>query len=180
MSDWGPLLRHQTASRYGDNHCPDSHCASGHSVLQGTPAPIMPGKDIFQWNSPWDVLLGWVSYFAPLGEGELLSLHWDTIILLQNRPVATNCAWNGTCTTESGKRWGSWSGISTPSPSLQARLCCLLQQTSMLCTARSGSWSCQSPSPQGQGQVGTFCFPLVQSFASILSLPLAERTLWHR
>lgn len=42
-------------------------------------------------------------YFAPLSEGELLSLHWDLIILLQNRPIETNGAWNGTCTPEWGK-----------------------------------------------------------------------------
>lgn len=39
-------------------------------------------------------------FFVPLDEGELLSLHWDLIVLLQTGPVEMCYTWNGTHTTE--------------------------------------------------------------------------------
>lgn len=32
-------------------------------------------------NFQWDILMGWVSNFAPQSEGEKLNLHWDPIVL---------------------------------------------------------------------------------------------------
>lgn len=39
------------------------------------------------WNLQWDVLVRQVSYFTSLAEGELLNLHQDPIVLLQDGPV---------------------------------------------------------------------------------------------
>lgn len=65
-------------------------------MLLGTLSPIMPGKDIIYLNWQWDVPLGWVNYFTPLGEVELHSLHQDPVVLLQAGPIETYSSWNGT------------------------------------------------------------------------------------
>ena len=49
-------------------------------------------------ESAMGLLPGWVSYFTPLDERELLSVHCDPFILLQPGPVKMYCIWNGTCT----------------------------------------------------------------------------------
>lgn len=67
-------------------------------------SPIMSGKGIVCWNLHWDVPPGWVNYFSPLGEGELLSLHGVPGVLLQARPVETDYTWNGTGTMERGEK----------------------------------------------------------------------------
>lgn len=48
--------------------------------------------------------LAWVSYLVPLGEGELLNLHWDPIVLLQTGPIEMLCTWNGTLTIKRGEK----------------------------------------------------------------------------
>lgn len=52
------------------------------AVLLETPNPTIPGKGINYWNLQWDIPPGWVSYLAPLGEGEPLHLQWDPMVLL--------------------------------------------------------------------------------------------------
>lgn len=54
----------------------------------------------YPWQ--WEVPLGCVNYFIPLGEEELRNLHWDPIVLLQAGPIETYYTWNGTCTIERG------------------------------------------------------------------------------
>lgn len=44
------------------------------ATLLGAPSPIVPEKGIIYQNLQWDVPPGWVSYFSPLGEAELLDL----------------------------------------------------------------------------------------------------------
>lgn len=75
-------------------------------MLLRTPSPITPGKGTVYWNLPWDVILGWVNYFTPLGEAELLSLRWDPVGLVQDGCVETHYTWNGTCTSERGQKAG--------------------------------------------------------------------------
>lgn len=50
------------------------------AVLLRTPIPT--GKGLISRNVQGDVPPGWVRYFAPLGERELLRLHWDPVVLL--------------------------------------------------------------------------------------------------
>lgn len=52
------------------------------AMVLRTPSPIMPGKGVVYWNLQWLVPLGCVSYFAPLGEGELFSLHCAPVVVL--------------------------------------------------------------------------------------------------
>lgn len=66
----------------------------------------MPRKGVIYWNLKWDVPPGGVSYFIPLGEGELLHLHWDPIVLLQAELAEMHYTWNGTPTTERGEKVG--------------------------------------------------------------------------
>ena len=47
-----------------------------------------------------------MSYFAPLGEGELLNHHWGPMVLLQAGPVEMHYIWNGTCTVARGQKVG--------------------------------------------------------------------------
>lgn len=79
-----------------------------------------PEKGIIYWNLQWEVLLGWVSYFALLREEELLSLHWDPIVLLQARPVETYYICNGICTIKRGGENGGPGLAYLPSPSQMA------------------------------------------------------------
>ena len=125
------------------------------AVLLRTPSPIMPGKGIIYWNLQWDVPLGWVSYFAPLGKGELLNLHSDPVVLLQAEPLETRYAWSGTHNIETEEKVEAQSVISCP----QSISSTVLPPTGIICTSRSSSQSCQPPSPQDQG--GMFCFPPV-------------------
>ena len=66
----------------GNYHCSDSHQGSIRYAA-GIPSPKMPEKDNIYGNLQWDISLGWVYYFAPLGEGELHNLHWDFVVLMQ-------------------------------------------------------------------------------------------------
>ena len=47
-----------------------------------------------------------MSYFTPLGEAELLNLHWDPVVLLQAGLVETHYTRSGTCTIERGGKVG--------------------------------------------------------------------------
>lgn len=59
---------------------------------------------------------GWVGYFVPLSalsEGELLSLRWFPIVLLQaDLDLEMHYSWDGTHSIERGEKEGSWSGKS--------------------------------------------------------------------
>ena len=87
---------------------------SQHAMLLRTPSPTTPGKGVIYWKLQWDVLLGWMSYFTPLGEGELLSLHWDPTVLLQARLLRCSMPETEHSPLKEGTRWGSRSGISHP------------------------------------------------------------------
>lgn len=79
----------------------------------------MLGKGIIYWNLQWEAPLGWMSDFTPLGEGELLSLHWEPSVLLQAGPAETHYTWNGTHTIGKGGEYGELA-YPTPSPSPHA------------------------------------------------------------
>ena len=49
--------------------------------------PLTLGKGVICWNLQWDILPREMNCFTLLDEGELLSLHWDPLILLQTGPV---------------------------------------------------------------------------------------------
>lgn len=72
-----------------ESHCPNSTFNQSAMLLR-IPSPIMLGKGIVYWNLQWDVPVGMVSYFTPLGEGELLNFHWDPFVLLQAGPAETH------------------------------------------------------------------------------------------
>lgn len=75
----------------------------------------MPGKVVVYWNLQWNIPLGWARYFAPLGEGNLLSFHWDPVVLLQVESVKMQYVWNG---THHWKRGGDGRlGLACPAPS---------------------------------------------------------------
>ena len=46
-----------------------------------------------------------MSYFVPLGEGDLLSFYWDPV-LLKARPVEMHYTWNGAHPFERGENMG--------------------------------------------------------------------------
>lgn len=75
-------------------------------TAENSPSVITLGKGIIDWHLQWDVPSRWVSYFWPLGEGKLLSLHWHLLVLLQARPVETSDAWNETCTIKRKEKVG--------------------------------------------------------------------------
>ena len=80
-----------------------------------TPSPAAPGKGVIYWNLWGDIPLRWVDSFTPLGEGALLSLHQDPVVLLQAGPAEMYSTWNGTY-HQRGEKVRSWSGIPHPSP----------------------------------------------------------------
>lgn len=45
-----------------------------------------------------------MSYFTPLGGGELLCHYWDLVVLLQAKPAEIHQTWSGTLTIERGER----------------------------------------------------------------------------
>lgn len=53
-------------------------------------SPVTSGNGIICWNLQWDIPGGWINYFTPLGEGELLNLHLDPIVPLQPGPLKTH------------------------------------------------------------------------------------------
>ena len=129
-----------------------------------TPGPIMPGKGIIYCSLQWGIPLGWVSYFKPLCEGKLLSHHWDPIVLLQPDLLKhTILEWN---MPHWKRREGEGSGLECPAPihllTPDSSAHPQPWSTCVVCTTRSSSLSWQLLSPQGQ--VGTFCSPLVWSF----------------
>lgn len=192
MPIWGPLLRHQYpkgVEARGNHHSPNSalqihilrfweHQASSHL-----------GKVIYrnlQWNAPPK----WVSYFAPLGE-------WKLYFSLGSRcpavtgPVETDYPWNRTLSfkrkkkkkkekewgRKEGRRFGVCSAICHPQ--IVSLLLIVLPSPSkhVACTARSSSWSCWPPSPQGQ--VGIL-FPaslIIWLFCLFLPLTLTQKPL---
>lgn len=144
----------------GDSHCPDptvDQCA----MLLRIGNLAAPGKGILHWNLQWDIPLRWVNYFIFPGAGKLLCLPWDSIVLLQTGPVKMCYTWDGTCPI--GKRENR-SGLPYPfpGPSLLSWQHSLPWPTCMVCTTRSSSWSC--PSPSSQGRVYVICLPLVRSW----------------
>lgn len=56
-------------------------------VLLRTLSPITSGNGVSYWNLQQDAPLGRVSYFPPLGEGEILTLPWSAVVLLQAEPM---------------------------------------------------------------------------------------------
>ena len=66
----------------GDSYCPASY-ADYRALLLRRLNSIMPEEGIIYWNWQRDAPQGWVNYFVPLGEGKLLSLHCDPVVLLQ-------------------------------------------------------------------------------------------------
>lgn len=77
-----------------------------YAMLLGTPSPNIHEKVIIYWNLLWDVPPGWRSYFTFLSEGGLLNLWGDPLVQLKAGHVETHYPWNGTYTTESGRRVG--------------------------------------------------------------------------
>lgn len=59
-----------------------------------------------------------MNYFTLLDEGELLSLHWDPIVLLQAGPVKSTIPAVEHILLKEESRWDSRSGIPCPSPIL--------------------------------------------------------------
>ena len=47
-----------------------------------------------------------MSYFVPLGEGDLLNLYWDPVVLLKGRPVEIHCTCNGAYHIKRGENMG--------------------------------------------------------------------------
>ena len=47
-----------------------------------------------------------MSYFVPLGEGDLLNLYWDPVVLLKVRPVEIHYTCNGAYHIERGGEHG--------------------------------------------------------------------------
>ena len=83
-------------------------------MLLRTPSPVTPGPSVICWAFQYDVPLGYVNYFASLGERELLNLQSDPV-WLQAVPREIYCTWSGPCITEREEKVGSWSGT-TPAP----------------------------------------------------------------
>lgn len=84
------------------------------TMLLRTPSPIMSGKSTIYWNLQWNVPPGWVSFFTPLGEGELPNLHWGSVVLLQAGPVETHYTCNGIGTFEREEKVGGPSLVAPP------------------------------------------------------------------
>ena len=64
---------------------------------------------------------GWVSYFAPLGEeGELLTLYWNPVVLMQVSPIEMPSTRNGAHPAKRGECGGPGLVYSAPSPSAHA------------------------------------------------------------
>lgn len=138
-----------------------------HTMLLRAPSPITPGEEVIYWNLQWDL---------PLRE-LLCTPRWRRTThcpLGSHCPTASWTCWHAICLTWNMHHWQQGpnrnSGLAYPtlSPSSHFWQCCLPLPTCMVCTTWSSSESCQHPSPQGQ--VGTFCFPLVQSFSHFLCL----------
>lgn len=175
MLDWGPYTEYRKVWRSSktDTMPPLSvaHCA----MLLGTPSSNIHEKVIIYWNLLWDVPPGWRSYFTFLSEGGLLNLCGDPIVQLKAGPVETRYPWNGTYTTESGRRVGDITG--------RSRLL-----SSWLIMLTLPTWRYVSP-----GQVpktdnldllkirwAMFCFRLVWSFDCHLFVPsLTWTTSYH-
>ena len=47
-----------------------------------------------------------MSYFVPLGEGDLLNLYWDPVVLLKGRPVEIHYTCNGAYHIKRGENMG--------------------------------------------------------------------------
>ena len=109
-------------------------------------------NETFHWG-------GWIISFP--GTGKLLNLPWDSIVLLQTGPVKMLYTWNGTRAIEKRE---NRSGLPYPfpGPSLLSWQHNLPWPICMVCATRSSSWSC--PSPSSQGQVYVICLPLMRSW----------------
>lgn len=59
-------------------------------MLLRMPSPITPEKGVMHQHLQKDVSPRWGSYFAPLGEGELLGLHGAPTVLLEAGSVETS------------------------------------------------------------------------------------------
>lgn len=106
MPDWDTCQNAQYCKRYRSYYS-DSHWSNA--------AENTMSHHTWERHHRLEFAMGhltWIgSYFAPLGEGKLLNLHWDPIVLLVVRPAETHYPWKGKCTTERGKKVGSLSGL---------------------------------------------------------------------
>ena len=102
-----------------------------------------------------------MSYFAALGEGELLSLHWEPIVLLQTGLVETHYTWNGIHPIEKGEKARVLFPRILPSDHL-------LRPITSPSTQPSQVPRYQFHSPQGR--VARFCFPFCNHVATVCSL----------
>lgn len=141
---WWDTQRPEGMEVVGKSHCPNSHHGSKYHALR-TMSPIIPGRGIISSNLQWNIPQGCVIHFSPLGEGELLSLPWDPIFLLQ-------AFWNALCLEWSMHHWNRGEGgvpglaYPAPGPSLQPDRAAYPWPTRMVCTTRTSSLSCQPPS----------------------------------
>lgn len=141
----------------GNSHCPDSHHGSASCYAAENT------KSHHAWERSYllEFVMGWLSYFAPLGKGELLSLHWDPIVLLQANPVETNYAWNGTCTIEREEKVGflvwhipsQYTSIHLVTPGSAAS-----PKTCMICTSRHVSKAANLPLLKARWARSLFCW----------------------
>lgn len=160
-----PMKAPDTAKKVvGNSHCPNSHHGSMCYTVENTKSHCSWEVIIF-WNLQWDIPLGRMSYFVPLGEGDLLGLTGVPLSLWNLHLL--KCTMSGTehATLREGRLWGSWSGISRPQSVFSWLTVLPPLATSMICKTNSSSQSCQPPSPQGQA--GTLCVPKMQSLATV-------------
>lgn len=88
-----------------EGHFPCSYYGSTCYTAKNS-KPTALGKGVTYWNLQWDISLGWVSYFVPLGERKSLSPHRYPIVLLQARHMEIHYTWNGICTIKRGEKVG--------------------------------------------------------------------------
>lgn len=91
----------------GIRHCPVSHCGPECHAAESTKQKRCY---LLKLTMGCPACIG--SYLAPLGEGELLNLHGDPIVLLD----LLKCTGPGPdmeqAPLKEGGRWGTWPGIS--------------------------------------------------------------------
>ena len=117
----------------------------------------MLGKGIINWSLQWDFPLGMVSYFTPLGEGELLNFHWDPFVLLQAGPAETHY----THAIEKGENMEVLVWPISPLVHL------LMPDSTASPTPTNNRYNIHNQVKLlklPQGQIGTFYFPVVRSF----------------
>ena len=94
----------------GNSHCPDPHLGSMSYATGNTKSHHTLGKHYLL-----EFALGHPTWLSELlCEQELLSLHWDPIVLLQARPVECTIPGMKHAPLKQGRRWELRSGISCP------------------------------------------------------------------